>query len=485
MHTPANTSAKTPDAAARSALRLVLGASIVAWLFFVGAQLGDVLVSVGYTNDELWGPDAVVVVYPSVYLMCAAIAALTLGGLFGKRMATRALLASPGSPLPRSVRMFASTVIIIGLAFAAGAAVALFLDNFLASPDNHTTLQRILSAYLPIVLYTAIVVAVILVGFVFTPSVPRAALASNNTQTVVDPSPEVRRATAFAFSLPILAAMVALVFGLIIYDATQTSLDAWIWVIVQLIIGVGIVAGTVFAARAMRLQLRGHRREQVRLGASLGSARLNLVLSIVFAVVVGAMAMSYGSSAVNQLRVQASLTASAYVTATDDGQGEAVPEPGAGTDPAPDVGADTDTDADADIIRINVYGNDLARGSDVTITFEPSGEVFETERVGRDGGVWIDATVSKSAFEDNKEIVASAQTADRRPITATVPEAHFGRAQDPGAPFDYSAEQPSRLMTPGAGWLLQDFAPALVLLLLAVGTLYFTLTVRGREPERP
>ena len=450
----------TPTASAKRALTLALGASSIAWLLFVGARLSNVFVTVGFTADELWGPNAVVIVQPSTYLLFAAIALLCLGGLWAKRLATRAQLDDPLAALPRAVRGFAATITTIGLACAALAAIYLFLENFSSPADRFTVMQRVLSAYLPIVLYTALVLTVILAAFVFAATPPQPVPVTHDSKKPIETSPEVRRATALAFTLPITAAMVALIFGLIIYDVTQTSLEAWVWVLVQLVIAGGLVAGTVCAARAVRTQLRGRRPEGVRLGASRGSSQLNFALSIVFAVVVGLMSMGYGSAAAEQLRVQPTLSFSAYVSGSQESLG----------------------DTSSEVVTLNVYGSDLARGSEVTVTLEPSGETIATERVGRDGYLWLDYSGDPSVYEGSDEVVANAVATDLEPVTARLMIESIGVLDDSDAQSVNDVTEPSRLMTPSLGWALEDFAPALVLLLLAEGTLYLTLTVRNSGP---
>ena len=55
-----------------------------------------------------------------------------------------------------------------------------------------------------------------------------------------------QRSLAWAYSAPILAIAAALIFGLI-YDITQTALEAWIWVVVRALVAAGIIAGTLFS----------------------------------------------------------------------------------------------------------------------------------------------------------------------------------------------------------------------------------------------
>lgn len=91
-----------------------------------------------------------------------------------------------------------------------------------------------------------------------------------------------QRSLGLGFSVPIVAGVVALILGLIISDATRTMLDIWIWVLIHLILGAGVVLGTRFATASFNFGLaRG-----AKLGAAKGARNLNLVLGIVWSSIV-------------------------------------------------------------------------------------------------------------------------------------------------------------------------------------------------------
>lgn len=472
-------------AAAGRALWLVLGGGVLAWVLFLLAVFSDLAVEAGRTWEEIWGPDSVVPVRPSTYLYFAAVAVLALGGLFGRRLAVRAQVdAAEPSALARAVQIFASTVMLIGLVLAAWAAVVVFMSNFLGGGDDDAVVERVLNSYLPIVLYTALVIAVILTGFVFTRAAPAKRLAEPAAAPVTEPAaqttdaspagageaevPGLQRSTALAYTLPIVAVAVALVFGLIVFDLTQTPLEAWIWVIVQVCIAAGIVAGTIFAARAIDAQRRAGARP---MGVSVGAKNLNLVLSIVFAAAVSSMALGYGASAVNQLLASPSLSLYAY------------PEvPGTVSDDDGD-GSGTVTEAPLGKVTLSADGHGLLRGTEGAVSLEPGGPVLVTEEVSRDGYLWINGTLDTSLEPGDYTLTARATTVEQLEI-----EVGFDvTVTDDGTvllPHDATAttdDEPSRLIAPSASWVFGDFAPALLLLALVVATLALTLQRRNRD----
>ncbi|MEL0200573.1 MAG: hypothetical protein VW959_04425, partial [Aquiluna sp.] len=95
----------------------------------------------------------------------------------------------------------------------------------------------------------------------------------------------------------VIGTAIAIIFGLTVYDITETSLDAWIWVIIQAIIGISIILGTTFAARAKSARALPPRERK----SGVAAVNLNFVLSIVFGVVVLIMAFSLGFAGVDSL----------------------------------------------------------------------------------------------------------------------------------------------------------------------------------------
>jgi hypothetical protein len=110
---------------------------------------------------------------------------------------------------------------------------------------------------------------------------------------------DAQKALGLGYAVPILATAVAIIFGLVVYDVTRTELQVWIWVIIQLIVATGIVAGTRFAAKAKSAKPAA---PKPRTALAAGAASLNFVLSIVFAGVVSIMSFVYLGTAISKLQ---------------------------------------------------------------------------------------------------------------------------------------------------------------------------------------
>lgn len=107
-----------------------------------------------------------------------------------------------------------------------------------------------------------------------------------------------RRNLALGFSSPIVGAAVAIIFGLIVYDFTKTTIEAWVWLVIQIMIGTGVVLGARWSSMAGAWVSP----EGKRLPASTGAANVNLVIAIIFAAVTTSQAFSYTATAVEKLR---------------------------------------------------------------------------------------------------------------------------------------------------------------------------------------
>jgi hypothetical protein len=108
-----------------------------------------------------------------------------------------------------------------------------------------------------------------------------------------------QRHLGLGYAVPIIGAVTALLLGLIISDVTHTHLDIWIWVLIQAILGVGMVLGTRYSTAAFNFSV-GHGK---RVGATKGARNLNLVLGIIWSAVVIIMSFSKAAEAVNRLVV--------------------------------------------------------------------------------------------------------------------------------------------------------------------------------------
>jgi type IV secretory pathway VirB6-like protein len=106
-----------------------------------------------------------------------------------------------------------------------------------------------------------------------------------------------RRSLGLGYALPIIGGAVSIVFGLIVYDVTRTTFDAWIWTIIQLILGGSLVAGTRLSTAAHNYSLT-----KKKVGATVGARNLNFILGIIWSVVVGIMSFAYAATAVSNLK---------------------------------------------------------------------------------------------------------------------------------------------------------------------------------------
>lgn len=285
----------------QKAILVPLLGMFVAWLFFVGALLLDIVIPQWPVYDNMGNPktDVAEPIRWQTYLFLAAIASIALSALKGQKLAiaARAQLGD-GHLLGRAAQRFANLAIWIGLilgaVFALGNFLAAFGNNF--SGVRSELLVRLASVYLPIILATVLEIYVILRAFV---------LRAESTE----PSPEQtkgmsekQKALALGYALPIIATAIAIVFGLVVFDVTRTNLDGWIWVIVQSIVIAGIVAGTRFATKARAGEVAAPRQRAVFSALAAGAANLNFVLSVVFGAVVSIIALTTTGTAIGKLR---------------------------------------------------------------------------------------------------------------------------------------------------------------------------------------
>lgn len=462
---------------------MVLAAGVVGWVLFALARYSDVAIETSYTWEQLWGDDTIAVIRPSTYLTVAALAVIGVGALLARRAMSR----PTPSALSVPVRDFAGTILIITMILSAIAAIGVFLGNVFEGVSEASIGERVLISYLPIVLYTVLVVTLLLVGFVFqrrvgvaphpavtpdpavTPGAHEATPAAHGDDHEGAPAVaaaaneadvrDAQRSTALAYAVPIIAVAIALIFGLIVYDLTRTALEAWIWVVVQTIVGVGIVAGTLLAtraARAVRRAATGHA------GASVGAKILNLVLSIIYAAAVSAMSLGYTADATEQLRYQPILSLSAYANVPGDKQ------PGVSA-PIRDV-------------SVMVDGSDLQAGTEAVVTLEPSGERVASARVDSDGFLWTESTLPPDLPEGEGDLTVTATSSDGSEVRVSVAvSVSDGTITLPPEAFATLGTDEATILPISAAWVFDELLPAFVLLLLVIATLHLTLT--GRNPE--
>ena len=267
-------------------LGLALGWSLFMFAAWSNLFIQPVFDASGFVSD---GPS----IRPSTYLYLLGIALFSLGAFIGLSLARAERAQSQSEdPLTLAACRFGTLSVIIALAGGAVFAIANFLTA-LGSRAEESLAARIGGVYLPIVLATALVVTLLLVSFVRRSTEPDDVAAEDNSRTLR------QKALGWGYALPILAAAIAIIFGLIVYDITGTSLEGWVWVIIQVIIASGIILGTRYARRARAEKPPAPR---PRTAWASGAWNLNFVLSIVFGAVVSLMAFVFGAEAFDQLR---------------------------------------------------------------------------------------------------------------------------------------------------------------------------------------
>ena len=271
---------------AKRAIIFPLVGLAVAWVFFMVGIFTDQLVMVeqyaidDFSEQELrW----------STYLYLIGISAVSVASLLGQRTALT-LRNNEDFPLARAAHRFANLGIILSLLAGAIFAIGNFLGAFGGYDRDAPGLVRIFGVYVPIVLATALVVTILLLGFVFRKDAPD--LKNEKDEDLA----KKQRAVGLAYATPILGTAIAILFGLAVYDITRTTLDVWIWVIIQLIIALSILIGTRFAAKAKLVAVEPKPRKP-----GVAAVSLNFVLSILFGVVVTLMAFTYGGNAIDSL----------------------------------------------------------------------------------------------------------------------------------------------------------------------------------------
>ena len=286
------------------ALLVPLASLVLAWAFMAAGMYASLFERDNTQYDEMGNPlfDAKQVynVHWSAYLFLAAVAAISLGGLWGQRTSLRARVAlGEVHGLARAVHRFNNLIIWIGL----GLGVIFVFGNFMSAFSSYggrsaALITRIAGVYVPIVLATALVVVVILRAFVF-----RADVLPTHEQDEVTKAAERsrRRNLGLGYAVPIMTTAFAIVLGLLIYDATGTALQTWVWVLIQAIVIGGIVAGTRFANRAKLGEAEVVKPRAVFASLAAGAANLNLVLSMAFAAVVSGIAIGSTGSAIDKL----------------------------------------------------------------------------------------------------------------------------------------------------------------------------------------
>ena len=229
----------------------------------------------------------------STYLFLIGIALFSVFALLGQKRALK-LRNENDTALAKSSHRLNNLAVIVAL--VAGAVYA--IGNFLGAFNRYDSrdvpaLVRIFGVYVPIVLATIMVVALILVAFVFRQDAPDL----QNTEKDEERA-KLQRYVGLAYASPIIGTAIAIILGLAVYDTTRTTLDVWIWVVIQAIIATSIIIGTSYAAK-VRLARPLEPKPKLR---GIAAVNLNLVITIVFGVVVTIMSFTFGAGAVEELR---------------------------------------------------------------------------------------------------------------------------------------------------------------------------------------
>ena len=278
---------------ANRAIQLPLIGVVFLWVMMLLAQYVDLTrESPTYDKNGTQLPYEITLQW-SVYLFLLGIIGVAVASLLGQRMAL-ALRVENDSPLALSAHRFNNLFVILSLVAGAVFAIGTFFGAFNNYGSRDVSpLIRIFGVYVPIVLATALVVVVILFAFVFRKDAPDISPEERDEERA-----RLQRAVGLAYAAPIIGTAIAIIFGLAVYDTTRTTLDIWIWVIIQAIIATSIIIGTRFAAQAKSSKPLPPRPRQTGTAA----VNLNFVLSIIFGVVVTIMAFTFGFAAIEALR---------------------------------------------------------------------------------------------------------------------------------------------------------------------------------------
>lgn len=226
------------------------------------------------------------------YLYLLGIGLLAVSSVVAHALADNERL-SKDTEATRSLFRFASLAVIVSLVAGAVYAFATFLGSFGYAGANASIMSRLLQVYLPIVLATALVVVVLLRATVFRKS-------SAHERGESGKMAPAQKALIFGYVSPVVGTAIAIILGLVFYDAQGRTLDIWAWVVIQAIIGASVVLGTRFASAAKAGKPVVKPAKKTVAGA-VGAVNLNLVLTVIFGAAVTLMAFAMGSDAVSQL----------------------------------------------------------------------------------------------------------------------------------------------------------------------------------------
>lgn len=434
---------------------LILGAAVISWSLFMIALYTDLFVEDVFEDGIRVGQEPPV--SPSTYLFFVAVAVFGVAAVWSQRLAIKQRVERGSAERSsRGAHRFATLSIIIGLAISTVLGISVFLEGFSGYRDEESLIVRTFTTYLPIVLYTALLVVVILMGFVFrSDTLPKS--HDKVPEDAIDAGEPVaagsQRDLGAAYAIPIIAAAIALIFGLVVYDITGTSLQVWVWVIIQFLIGSGVIAGTIFGERAVA---QGPTSQSSRSRVTRSARGLNFVLSIVFAGIVTVMAFGYGGSAIDSLRIS----------------------------PYFQVSIEAGPGAPLEVVEVGVNAWDVQEGSTVSVALVEPSQVLISEPVEDEDYFYLSRPLPGNLDAGDYVLEGQATSVDGRILTRELEFSVSDEGEvfwDPDKTNFYEYEQDEQVITDATPeWFIEDFLPALVLLLLALSTVYFTLTERNR-----
>jgi heme/copper-type cytochrome/quinol oxidase subunit 2 len=281
------------DKNSKRAIQLPLIGLTFAWAMMMVSQYVDLYTAFPAYDDMGNRLNPEIELQWSTYITLLALVGASVASLLGQRIALAERQAND-SAFALAAHRFTNLFVILSLIAGAVYAIGNFLGAFNDYDSREASpLVRIFGVYVPIILATALVVYLILAAFVFRKDAPDLPGEEKDEERAA-----LQRAVGLAYAVPIIGTAIAIIFGLIVYDTTKTTLDVWIWVIIQAIIATSIIIGTRFAAKARGSKPLPPRPR--RTGAA--AVNLNLVLAIVFGAVVSIMAFAFGFSAIENLR---------------------------------------------------------------------------------------------------------------------------------------------------------------------------------------
>ena len=277
----------------RGAVLLPLFGLNLGWFVFMSATFAGLFENNGYYLDMNYVGGTEVRLSTYLFLLGITVYSV-LASVAHSRADREYLAAGESNRAARAAFRFATLSVIVGLVAGSIFAISVFLGSFGTSPMAPTLVGRLFGVYVPIVLATALVVVVLLRATVFRTSSP--SVGDEGAKM----SPQ-KQALVWAFTLPIIATAAAIILGLVVWDTQRQSLETWVWVVIQALIGFGIIGGTRFAVNA-RVGVPHVEKPKVVAAGAIGAVNLNFVLSIIFGAVVTIMSFTMGSAAVDQLR---------------------------------------------------------------------------------------------------------------------------------------------------------------------------------------